>query len=402
MRLKFFVLVLLLFIFLFKTQNTNAQITLYTPNVDSTSPPVLNYCTTTTNTYNVTFSWSAIHDYTAGTLVYELKYSTDNGATYITLPDIPNPPASSANVETNISLSNANKLSGDSAWAVRSCNRQLSACSADWNWGPPPADYNYACGICPYSCSTSCSGTSLVNYQCGGSAGSGVCCQPAGGGDVCKYSCVDNGTCDGNTVPGTCTNSTTQQCCHRTSTCSLDGDPCQYAGDCCNSGLGASCVNGRCLICAHSGETCGGSKGCCQSSGSCTAGVCKTVLYNDPNNQYSNAAPPPLPCDASYVDATTGNCKKVATGLGFSIKTDVGSFITSLLGVILSISGGIAVLLIIISGYRLMISQGNPEKIQAAREQLTAAIVGLLFIIFSLVIIQVLGYDILHIPGFGQ
>jgi hypothetical protein len=49
-----------------------------------------------------------------------------------------------------------------------------------------------------------------------------------------------------------------------------------------------------------------------------------------------------------------------------------------------------------------MISQGNPEKIQAAREQLTAAIVGLLFIIFSLVIIQVLGYDILHIPGFGQ
>lgn len=119
-----------------------------------------------------------------------------------------------------------------------------------------------------------------------------------------------------------------------------------------------------------------------------------------PGNSY-NVDPPPLPCAASEVDAK-GNCKKVATGLGFSINTDVGGFITSLLGLILSLSGGIAVLLIIISGYRLMISQGNPEKIQPAREQLTAAIVGLLFIIFSLVIIQVIGYDILHIPGFGQ
>jgi hypothetical protein len=47
-----------------------------------------------------------------------------------------------------------------------------------------------------------------------------------------------------------------------------------------------------------------------------------------------------------------------------------------------------------------MVSQGNPEKIQAAREQLTAAIVGLMFVVFSLVILQVIGYDILRLPGF--
>ena len=48
-----------------------------------------------------------------------------------------------------------------------------------------------------------------------------------------------------------------------------------------------------------------------------------------------------------------------------------------------------------------MISQGNPEQVKGAREQLTAAIIGLLFIIFSLVILQVIGFNILRIPGFG-
>jgi hypothetical protein len=49
-----------------------------------------------------------------------------------------------------------------------------------------------------------------------------------------------------------------------------------------------------------------------------------------------------------------------------------------------------------------MTSQGNPEKVQAAREQLTSAIVGLLFIIFSLAILTIIGVDILKLPGFTR
>ncbi len=49
-----------------------------------------------------------------------------------------------------------------------------------------------------------------------------------------------------------------------------------------------------------------------------------------------------------------------------------------------------------------MASSGNPEKVQAAREQLTSAVVGLLFIIFSITILQVIGVDILHIPGLNK
>ncbi len=94
-------------------------------------------------------------------------------------------------------------------------------------------------------------------------------------------------------------------------------------------------------------------------------------------------------------------CIEVATGVG-PIKTDPFDFVKSILSILLSLAGGIAVILIIISGYRLMTSQGNPETVQAARDQLTSAIVGLLFIIFSLVILQVIGVDILRIPGFER
>lgn len=103
-------------------------------------------------------------------------------------------------------------------------------------------------------------------------------------------------------------------------------------------------------------------------------------------------------CPRGEVD--NGTCKEFNSGLGFFLPTDPGKFISVIFGIVLSLSGGIATLLIIISGYRLMASQGNPEKMQAARDQLTAAIVGLLFIIFSIVILQTLGVDILHIPGF--
>ena len=45
-------------------------------------------------------------------------------------------------------------------------------------------------------------------------------------------------------------------------------------------------------------------------------------------------------------------------------------------------------------------SRGNPDKVNDAKEQLTAAIVGLLFIIFSLVFLEFIGLDILGIPNF--
>lgn len=105
------------------------------------------------------------------------------------------------------------------------------------------------------------------------------------------------------------------------------------------------------------------------------------------------------PCPS---DSTNGDCKSIVTALG---KIDVSSptdFIAKAFGILLSFAGGIALIIIIFSGYRLLISQGDPEKVKNARETLTSAIVGLLFIIFSIVILQVIAIDIFHIPGFTK
>lgn len=108
---------------------------------------------------------------------------------------------------------------------------------------------------------------------------------------------------------------------------------------------------------------------------------------------------PPSPPPCKTFDKVTGNCSVVPTALG-DFNVEPSQFITRIFSLLLGIGGGIAVLIIIMNGYKLMTSQGDPEKIKGARESITSAIVGLLFIIFSLVILQIIGVDILHIPGF--
>jgi hypothetical protein len=93
-------------------------------------------------------------------------------------------------------------------------------------------------------------------------------------------------------------------------------------------------------------------------------------------------------------------CTKVDSAIG-PISTDPAGFILKLFQIFLSISGGIALIIIIGAGYRYMMSQGNAEAIKAAQEQITSAIVGLLFLVFSMVLLQVIGVDILHLPGFS-
>jgi hypothetical protein len=108
--------------------------------------------------------------------------------------------------------------------------------------------------------------------------------------------------------------------------------------------------------------------------------------------------PPSPPCkNGAWKD---GQCTAMITAFG-DLGTSPVDFIQKLFGILLSISGGIALLLIIKAGYMLMTSEGKPEQVQAGRDQLIAAIVGLLFLIFSLVFLQVIGFDILKIPGFS-
>lgn len=105
----------------------------------------------------------------------------------------------------------------------------------------------------------------------------------------------------------------------------------------------------------------------------------------------------PAPTDKP---ALIAKCTKFATAVG-NIQTTPMAFLQKLFGIILSLAGGIALLLIIYSGYQILTSQGNPEKVQGAKDTITSAIIGLVFMIFSMLVLQVIGVDILHIPIFN-
>ncbi len=83
------------------------------------------------------------------------------------------------------------------------------------------------------------------------------------------------------------------------------------------------------------------------------------------------------------------------------IETDPQAFVAKILKIAISIAGGIAFLMIIYGGFMIMISSGNPEKLTSGKEIITSAIAGLLLIVFSVVILRIIGYDILGIPGLG-
>lgn len=115
----------------------------------------------------------------------------------------------------------------------------------------------------------------------------------------------------------------------------------------------------------------------------------------------SGQRPPEPPAPPCAVDPKTtgGKCLSVITAFG-PVATNPEQFITRFFGILLAASGAMAILLIMRAGYQIMTARGNAEGIQHGRERLVAAIVGLMFLIFSFVLLQVIGVDLLRLPTF--
>ncbi len=79
---------------------------------------------------------------------------------------------------------------------------------------------------------------------------------------------------------------------------------------------------------------------------------------------------------------------------------DPSDFLTTLLDLGIGLGGGISFLLILFGGLQIMTSAGNPEQLNAGRELVSAAITGLLLVIFSIFLLQFIGVNIIGIPGF--
>ncbi len=150
----------------------------------------------------------------------------------------------------------------------------------------------------------------------------------------------------------------------------------------------------------------------------CSADQCNTSSTSITTSTEDGGSTPYYLCDQLPEGSQAkDNCLKCASGgeggdegeegragvwtavgcINRSPKDIIGTFIR--LG--LTMGGGISLLMILGSGFIISVSAGDPKRTGEAKEMLVAAVTGLIFIIFSVAILQFIGYSVLQIPGFG-
>ncbi len=92
--------------------------------------------------------------------------------------------------------------------------------------------------------------------------------------------------------------------------------------------------------------------------------------------------------------------KGIWTAVG-CIKSNPTELIQALIRLGLGAAGGVALLSLLAGGFMLSVSEGDPKRVGQAKEMIVASLSGLLFIIFSVTLLQFIGWSILKIPGFG-
>jgi hypothetical protein len=78
------------------------------------------------------------------------------------------------------------------------------------------------------------------------------------------------------------------------------------------------------------------------------------------------------------------------------------SFTSTILSFIVGIAGAIALVIMLIATIQIMTAGGNPEQLKKGKELFTSAIIGLLFLIFSVTLLRLIAGDIIKLPGFTR
>jgi len=89
----------------------------------------------------------------------------------------------------------------------------------------------------------------------------------------------------------------------------------------------------------------------------------------------------------------------IYTALG-CIPRSGDDLIISLARIGIGFLGGILLLIILAASFKLSTSRGDPKAFEEGKGMLTAGISGTLFILFSMVVLEAIGVNILRIPGF--
>jgi len=110
-------------------------------------------------------------------------------------------------------------------------------------------------------------------------------------------------------------------------------------------------------------------------------------------------------CEQMAEQAKKAECTACASKSG--VWTAIGCIETTQEGIVgsvvklgLGVGGGVVLLMILGASFKLSTSKGDPKATDEAKEMITSAIGGLLFIIFAMVLVRTIGIDILKIPGF--
>lgn len=82
--------------------------------------------------------------------------------------------------------------------------------------------------------------------------------------------------------------------------------------------------------------------------------------------------------------------QELSEGSGLFASSDMESIVNSLVRIALPLAGFCAVVLLIVAGYQMITSQGNPDKLKEAKDMITNAIIGLVFILLSVSILVVI------------
>ncbi len=139
---------------------------------------------------------------------------------------------------------------------------------------------------------------------------------------------------------------------------------------------------------------------------------CVKCLY--PTLYPANSTPNPENCKTLLVDEATNlakypvtagrqftlfGCIKANTGVGFSDAKGAPSFVQAMLNVVFSLAGGAAFLYLMYGGFIILTSRADPEKLNYGKRLVYGSIIGLLFTLGSVFIVNLIGSGILHIPG---
>lgn len=166
--------------------------------------------------------------------------------------------------------------------------------------------------------------------------------------------------------------------------------------------------------CCYDGGTCPNTNETCQVSGSylCSRRGYNTCVTAPGGGGVTGIIQTPSfnLCSMTTDSDALGRCNSchdptspnpgIWTGLGCIHTGNPEELIGALITLAVGVAGGLAFLLMIYGAFVLTTSAGNPENIQKGRDIMGGAVAGLFFIIFAVVLLQLIGVKILDIPGF--